>query len=151
MKIKAKSAIAATNEFCKDNNKAKNHECSFELKRLVYVKYVDHVIFNRTSALAMKPQVRESVGWLVYECDRYVTICWDRDAGPPTLHGGDPKASGLVVLKSCVLDLKRLHAFAEPSKESSKCSLNSTEPKGKVEYALQPKERKTQTHNKGTK
>ncbi len=47
----------------------------------------------------MQPQIREAVGWLVYECELYIIVSWDRDAGPPTLHGGDPKASGLVLAK----------------------------------------------------
>jgi hypothetical protein len=61
----------------------------------------------------MQPQVREAVGWLVYECERHITISWDRDAEAPTLRGGDPKSSGLVILKSCILELKRLHVYAE--------------------------------------
>jgi len=54
----------------------------------------------------MKPQVRETVGWLTYECEDYITVSWDRDAGPPTLKGGDPKASGLVILKKLILEKK---------------------------------------------
>ena len=42
----------------------------------------------------MQPQTREAVGWLVYDCDLYVILTWDRDAQPPTLQGGDPKAQG---------------------------------------------------------
>ena len=56
----------------------------------------------------MKPQVREAIGWLVYECPEYIIMAWDRDAGPPTLRAGDPKASGLVVLRTDILELKRL-------------------------------------------
>ena len=79
-----------------------------EFKGLVFVKYIDHVIFNRNLAFAMKPQVREAIGWLVYECDQYITLTWDRDAEPPTLHGGDAKASGLVLLKSDILEMKKI-------------------------------------------
>ena len=79
-----------------------------EFKGLVFVKYCDHVLFNRNSAFAMKPQVREAVGWLVYECDQYITLTWDRDAEPPTLRGGDSKASGLVLLKSDILEMKKI-------------------------------------------
>jgi hypothetical protein len=75
---------------------------------LVYVRYLDHVAFNRSSALIMAPQTREAVGWLVYESSEYVTLTFDRDAGPPTLKGGDPKASGLVLLKSAILELQKL-------------------------------------------
>ena len=76
-------------------------------KSLVYVRYRDHVLYHRGDPTATKPQTRECVGWLVYEGNDYVTLCWDRDAGAPTLRGGDPKASGLVVLRSDILELKR--------------------------------------------
>jgi hypothetical protein len=79
-----------------------------EFKRLIFVRYLDHVLYNRASASAMKPQTREAVGWLVYECEQYVTLTWDRDTEPPTIHNGDPKASGLVLLRSDILELKRL-------------------------------------------
>jgi hypothetical protein len=78
------------------------------MDKLIFVRYLDYVLYNRASALAMKPQSREAVGWLVYECEQYITLTWDRDAEPPTLKGGDPKASGLVLLKSDVLEMKKL-------------------------------------------
>lgn len=75
---------------------------------IVHVRYQDHVLYNRGEPALMKPQMREAVGWLVYECADYIIIAWDRDAGPPTLRGGDPKASGLVVLRTDILELKRV-------------------------------------------
>ena len=111
-----------------------------EFKGLIFVRYLDHVIFNRASALAMKPQVREAIGWLVYECEYYVTLTWDRDSEPPTLKGGDPKASGLVLLKTDIQELKRL----EPLQNSCYCHLNSALANSNSEYALKPMERKTQ-------
>ncbi|MCW3998914.1 MAG: hypothetical protein NWE93_01585 [Candidatus Bathyarchaeota archaeon] len=105
-------------------------------QELVFVRYVDHVLYNRSSALSMQPQVREAIGWLIYECDNYITLCWDRDAGPPTLHGGDPKASGLVLLKSDILELQKLPASPE-------LNLNCKQPKQVDEYAFRPSERKT--------
>lgn len=112
-------------------------------KSIVYVRYKDHVLYNRASAIAMQPQVREAVGWLVYECDQYVTISWDRDAQPPTLHGKDPKASGLVLLRSDIIVLERLKVKAKVSHENSERVLNASQPIAKDEYALQPKKRKT--------
>jgi hypothetical protein len=109
------------------------------LQRLVFVRYVDHVQFSRSSALVMKPQLREAVGWLVYECDYYVTLTWDRDVDPPTIKGGDPKASGIVVLKTDIQELKRF----EPLQNNFYCTLNSATPNVTSEYALQPKKRKT--------
>lgn len=122
--------------------------CS-EFKGLVFVRYLDHVVYNRTSALVMKPQVREAVGWLVYECEYYITLTWDRDAEPPTLKGGDPKASGLVLLKSNILELKKLEASALPPQKNSYWHLNSESPISKPEYALRTTERKTREQTKG--
>jgi hypothetical protein len=101
-------------------------------EKVVFVRYIDHVMYNRTSALTMQPQVREAVGWLVYDAEAYVIISWDRDAGPPTLHGGDPKASGLVLLKSDILRMAELN-------------LKSKHDKQEREYAFRPTERKTRS------
>jgi hypothetical protein len=109
---------------------------------LIFVRYLDHVAFNRNLAFAMKPQVREAVGWLIYECEQYVTLTWDRDAEPPTLKGGDPKASGLVLLKSDILEFKKLEVGGLPLQKTSYWRLNSTSANSNSEYALQPKEAK---------
>ena len=53
-------------------------------KSLVYVRYEDHVLYHQGDPTAMKPQTRECVGWLVYEGNDYIIICWDRDAGAPS-------------------------------------------------------------------
>ena len=79
-----------------------------EGKFLVYIKYRDHVLYHRSSPESFSPQIRETIGWLVYESHDYITVCWDRDASPPTLKGGDPKASGLVLLRGDILELRRL-------------------------------------------
>jgi hypothetical protein len=75
---------------------------------LVYVRYRDHVLYLRGDPLSLKPQVRECVGWLVYDGADYIIVAWDRDAEPPTLRGGDPKASGLVLMRGDILELKSL-------------------------------------------
>jgi hypothetical protein len=66
------------------------------------------------------------------------------------LHGGDPKASGLVLLKSDIITLEQLSVKTEISHEKSNWVLNSPEPNVKDEYALQPKKRKTHRPRKGT-
>ena len=113
-----------------------------EFEKVVFVRYRDHVIFNRSSALVMQPQTREAVGWLIYEAQSYIIISWDRDAGPPTLHGGDPKASGLVLLKS---DIVSMVSFSGGHQRSCELNLKSKQPIQESEYAFRPSERKTQT------
>lgn len=109
-----------------------------ESKKLVCVRYVDHVLYNRETATAMKPQIRKAVGWLVYECDQYIILTWDHDDEAPTLHGGDAKASGLVLLKTDIIELRKLTLNFE-------LNLNVKPPKHEVEYAFRPSERKTQS------
>jgi hypothetical protein len=75
---------------------------------VVHVVYKDHVMFAQSNPVLLKPQTREAVGWLVYDCPEYVILSWDRNAERPTLKGGDPKASGLVLLRSDILELKTL-------------------------------------------
>ena len=131
-----------------ENDLSESYCVPCEFKGLIFVRYLDHVIFNRSSALAMKPQVREAIGWLVYECEYYVTLAWDRDAQPPTLKGGDPKASGLVLLKTDIQELKRLEVQALPLQNNCYCHLNSAAANSISEYALQSKKRKTQPRTK---
>jgi len=113
------------------------------LSQLIFVRYQDHVIYNRSVAAMMQPQIREAVGWLVYNCELYIILSWDRDAQPPTLTGGDPKASGLVLLKSDILELERLKICPLPLQKTLKWHLNRKQPIHKAEYAFRPSERKT--------
>jgi hypothetical protein len=75
---------------------------------LIYVRYRDHVLYHRMLPKNLRPQTRECVGWLVYECPDYIILAWDRDADSTALKGGNPKASGLILLRSDILGLKRI-------------------------------------------
>jgi len=97
----------------------------------------------------MKPQIREAVGWLNYECEEYIVLSWDRDAEPPTLRGGDPKASGLVLLKTDLKEVKMLETEPLPLQKKCYNHLNSPTANTNSEYALQPKRRKTLNKQKG--
>ena len=84
--------------------------------RLVRVVYRDHVLFHRSpNPDALEPQTRECFGWLRYESPDYIVVVFDRDAGPPTMKGGDPKASGLVILRSDLVKFEALQLQAAPS------------------------------------
>jgi hypothetical protein len=118
---------------------------------LIFVRYRDHVLYNRASPQAMQPQIREAIGWQVYDCELYIILSWDRDAQPPTLKSGDPKASGLVLLKSDILELQRLKVRSLPLQKNSNWSLNPQQPIQEDEYAFRSTERKTQTKGAITK
>jgi hypothetical protein len=120
-------------------------------KQLIFVRYLDHVLYNRNSAIAMKPQTREAVGWLVYDCELYIILSWDRDSEPPTLHGGDSKASGLVLLKSDILELQLLKVRPKLLQKSFDWNLNCKQSIHDSEYAFRQSERKTHKRAKSSK
>lgn len=76
--------------------------------QVVYVRYRDHVLYHRVAPAVLSPQTREAVGWLIHKAQDYIVLSWDRDAGPPTLKGDDPKASGLVILRSDIVEFRRI-------------------------------------------
>jgi hypothetical protein len=119
--------------------------------QLIFVRYQDHVLYNRSIAAMMQPQIREAVGWLVYDCELYIILSWDRDAQPPTLTGGDPKASGLVLLKSDILELQQLKICSFPLQKTLKWHLNRNQPIQEKEYAFRPSERKTHKAKNSTR
>jgi hypothetical protein len=128
------------------HNKQKTIQSVFE--NVVYIRYVDHVMFSRVEPLFMSPQTREAIGWLVYECEQYITIKYDQDAGPPTLKGGDPKASGLLLLRSDILEMKKLdNIIHELSIHKNSHVLNNQTRMNKGEYALSATKVKN-SHNK---
>lgn len=114
-------------------------ETSTDFTVLVCVRYVDHVLFNRTVALDMKPQIRKAVGWLVYECDQYLILAWDHDDEQPAC-GEKSKASGLVLLKTAIIELTK---FQSQAQECLGLNLNCKHPTQEDEYALRLTERKT--------
>jgi hypothetical protein len=87
---------------------AKKEVMGTKERGLVYVRYRDHVLYHNSNPENFSPQTRETVGWLVYKSLDYITISWDRSAEPPTLKDGGPKASGLVLLRSDILELRKL-------------------------------------------
>jgi hypothetical protein len=72
---------------------------------LVLVRYRDHILFRNLDPSEMRPQLRETVGWLAKETPEAVLILWDR--GLP--HGRvEDRASGLVILRGEIVELRRL-------------------------------------------
>jgi hypothetical protein len=104
------------------------------LSPLVYVKYKDHVIYKNIQQPIAKAVERETVGWLTNQNDEIMLIENDRSL---RVKGGG--VNGIVLLKSCILEIQVL-----PLQKISNWPLNSPENKGRGEYALKPKKRKTQ-------
>jgi hypothetical protein len=77
-----------------------------KIGQIVVVRYRDHILFHQTDPVLLSPQTRETVGWLTDENSEYIILTWDRNF-KPTLKG-DPKASGLVLLRSDISEMRRI-------------------------------------------
>jgi hypothetical protein len=104
----------------------------------VYIRYKDHVLFKNVAKPVEDAAERETLGWLTQETDELLCIQHDRTAENP--HCSSGTASGLILLKSCILEIRSLPLQKIPS-GSINCQNNIT---NTAEYALQSPKRKTQ-------
>jgi len=75
---------------------------------LVYVRYRDHVLFRNANSSLYQPAIRECVGWIAKENDEAIWILWDRSVSKLPHERIQLEESGLVILKSEILEMKKL-------------------------------------------
>jgi len=74
-----------------------------------YVRYLDHVLFKDVDPSAYaKPFMREAVGWLDREDDGYIRLVWERLAEPAPSGEVRQRVTGMVILKSVILEMRVL-------------------------------------------
>jgi len=78
------------------------------LGSIIYVRYYDHVLFRSADPGLFQPAVRETVGWLIKENDAAVWILWDRSMEPLPHERVPASESGLVILKSDILEMRKI-------------------------------------------
>ena len=105
---------------------------------VVYIRYKDHVLFRKMKQPLKDAAERETVGWLTAETDEL--LCIQNDRTVESLQYSSGTASGLLLLKSCILKMRAL-----PLQKRSRGSLSCQNDKAtNAEYALQNAKRKTQ-------
>ncbi|MBT0160534.1 hypothetical protein G4O51_11190 [Candidatus Bathyarchaeota archaeon A05DMB-2] len=104
----------------------------------VYIRYKDHVLFKNTFKPIEDVAERETLGWLTQENNELLCIQHDRTVESP--HHSSGTASGMVLLKSCILEICQLPLQKIPS-GSINCQNNII---NNAEYAPQNPKRKTQ-------
>ena len=110
---------------------------AISLGSILYVRYKDHVLYRNTKPIE-NPVERETVGWLAQQTEELLCIQHDRTVEGP--NNPTSNANGLLILKSCVLEIRRI-----PLQNVSDWTLNNSGGREtNAEYALQPKKRKTQ-------
>jgi hypothetical protein len=75
---------------------------------LVVIRYLDHVLFRNTDVSCIRPQLRETVGWLARETPEAVLILWDRSLEKLPHERAEDSASGLVILRDEIVEMRRL-------------------------------------------
>jgi hypothetical protein len=80
-----------------------------EPRTAVYVRYKDHVLFKDVDPSAFEPFTRETIGWLDYEASDFVRVVWERSVENGSNPATKTKATGLVILKADVLEMRRLN------------------------------------------
>ena len=74
--------------------------------KLVYVRYRDHILFrNSNPRLYFDVNLRETVGWLIFDSDEFLCISNDRSVSPLPYEACE---SGLSILKSDIIELKEI-------------------------------------------
>jgi len=105
---------------------------------IVYIRYKDHVLFKNTAKPVKDVADRETVGWLTHENKEHV--CVEHDRTIEQLQYASGTGSGLVLLKSCIQEIRVL-----PLQKLSNWHLTSrNDITRNAEYALQNAKRKTQ-------
>jgi hypothetical protein len=105
---------------------------------VVYIRYKDHVLFKNTPQPIKDAAEREALGWLTQETGDLLCLQNDRTVENPHYPSGS--ASGLLLLKSCILRIQTLSLQMVPNG-----SLSCPEDKATTaEYAPQTMKRKTQ-------
>jgi hypothetical protein len=77
---------------------------------IVIVRYRDHVRFENANSGLYKPWILEAVGWLDHEDTEYIRIINERYVEPR--HSGDNllKSTGVSIVKSTIVELRKLTA-----------------------------------------
>ena len=76
---------------------------------LIHVIYMDLVLFrNSNHKLYGKPNIRETIGWILTENDEEIQIIWDQSLKRLPNEEISPEDSGLTIPRSAILRMKSL-------------------------------------------
>ena len=74
---------------------------SHSVGMLVYILYLDHVLFLNANQSLLGSSLREAIGWIASEAETELTLCIDRAYKAPPF-GNQTRDSGLVIVKSTI-------------------------------------------------
>jgi len=105
---------------------------------VVYIRYLDHVLYRNTPQAVEEAAERETIGWLTQDDGKLVCVQHDRTLDVLPYASGT--TSGLVLIKSCIQEIRALSL-----QKHCRLPLNSRNTDIKdAESALQTTKRKIQ-------
>ena len=88
--------------------KAGFHNKGAKACTLIHIIYRDHLLFRNADASMCEPSIRECVGWVYKESPEAVWVLWDRAIEKVPHERTRIAESGLVILKSEILEMEKL-------------------------------------------
>ena len=79
-----------------------------EIGDMIYIRYLDHLLFRNSDSDQQTPVMQEAVGWLQAENDCYIRLVVARYQEPQVGDVTRTKATGYVILKSTILEMRRV-------------------------------------------
>ena len=74
--------------------------------KLIHAIYWDHLEFKNSShKLYSDGNIREAVGWLVLETDKYIVLLYDRSV---ERQANEQLESGLILIKSDIIEMREV-------------------------------------------
>jgi hypothetical protein len=99
----------------RENAKNQSKKCYADLlNKTVQVTYYDHVYFKGINSSDIKPIVRKTVGWLFVDTTDYIRLISDRSNEHMI---GEKWETGLILLKSCIIEVVVLSPASDLNKE----------------------------------
>ena len=105
-------------------------------RSVVYIRYLDHVLYRNIVEPVMEAAERETVGWLTHQNEELVHLELDRNFDELQCSSGH--GSGLVILRKCIIEIRVLPL----QNFSSMILFPRNNNNGNVESALSDKEAK---------
>lgn len=81
---------------------AKKPKQAINKNGIVYVKYLDAVLFTSGNAKEQAPTIREAYGRIVNQTETYITLVFDYSPNLPN------KDTGLSIPRGCVLEIREV-------------------------------------------
>ncbi len=81
--------------------------------KVVYVRYFDHLLFRNVSLNKgdLRPPIRETIGWLVWEDEIAIHILWDKSCKKLPQEKTQDRISGIIILKPCIIEMREVNLF----------------------------------------